>query len=63
MWIAIVAFLYALFVPPAAGEPSIFEGFIATILGLWSDVAPAAAKMASFIDQIPAMIMLFFGAA
>lgn len=54
MFAVILAFLAALFVPVAQGEPSIFDNILATILGLWMNVAPAAAKAGSFIDQIPA---------
>lgn len=53
--IGLIAFLFALFVPSAAGGPSVFDTILTTLFGLWVDAgAPLAAKGASFIDQIPA---------
>jgi hypothetical protein len=51
---AIIAFLAAVFLPGPDGGLSLFDGFLANLLGIWSDVAPTAAKAASFIDAIPA---------
>jgi hypothetical protein len=54
LFLALIAFLSGLFLPAADGGPSLFDTILMSILGLWSDVAPTAAKAASFIDQIPA---------
>ncbi|UCD59141.1 MAG: hypothetical protein JSV16_08645 [Candidatus Hydrogenedentota bacterium] len=52
--LAIIRFLSGLFLPAADGGPSVFDTILVTILGLWADVAPTAAKMGTFIDTIPA---------
>jgi hypothetical protein len=54
LFLALIAFLSGLFLPAADGGSSLFDTILMSILGLWSDVAPTAAKAASFIDQIPA---------
>ena len=51
---ALLAFLAALFLPGADGGQSVFESIVATIVGVWYTAGPPAAKLASFIDQIPA---------
>lgn len=51
---AILAFLFALFVPVVQGQPSVFDTIMVTLFDLWFGVANIAPLGASFIGQISA---------